>query len=223
MPGRSPPGRPHRPHVLHRRPPRQRGAGHARLHRHLRGPADLGAGQRDGLPQRRHRLRGADPARRGRASSGSARAAPCSPTWPWPTSWWPWRPRRRTRRRSPTPAASPMPRWPTGAWCTRPCSWPRSGARPCTSAASCRATSSTTPTRTGPGAGRARGSLGIDMEAAVLYTIGALRGVATLAVLTVSDTLYGESRGAHLRRRAAPGRGPHDRAGRSRGDRRFVV
>jgi DeoD family purine-nucleoside phosphorylase len=39
----------------------------------------------------------------------------------------------------------------------------------------------------------ARGSLGIEMEAAVLYTIGALRGVATLAVLTVSDVLYGES------------------------------
>jgi len=31
------------------------------------------------------------------------------------------------------------------------------------------------------------------MEAAVLYTIGALRGVATVAVLTVSDLLYGTS------------------------------
>jgi DeoD family purine-nucleoside phosphorylase len=38
-----------------------------------------------------------------------------------------------------------------------------------------------------------RGSLAIEMEAAVLYTIGALRAVATLAVLTVSDILYGES------------------------------
>jgi DeoD family purine-nucleoside phosphorylase len=38
----------------------------------------------------------------------------------------------------------------------------------------------------------ARGILGIEMEAAVLYTIGAIRGVATLAVLTVSDILYGE-------------------------------
>jgi 5'-methylthioadenosine phosphorylase/purine-nucleoside phosphorylase len=39
----------------------------------------------------------------------------------------------------------------------------------------------------------ARGILGIEMEAAVLYTIAALRGVAALTVLTVSDTLYGES------------------------------
>jgi len=39
----------------------------------------------------------------------------------------------------------------------------------------------------------ARGHLGIEMEAAVLYTIGALRGVATLAMLTVSDTLHGEA------------------------------
>jgi len=38
-----------------------------------------------------------------------------------------------------------------------------------------------------------RGHLGIEMEAAVLYTIGALRGVATVAVLTVSDLLYGTS------------------------------
>ncbi|HKA05115.1 MAG TPA: hypothetical protein VKD67_12330 [Acidimicrobiales bacterium] len=40
----------------------------------------------------------------------------------------------------------------------------------------------------------ARGHLGIDMEASVLYTIAALRGVSALAVLTVSDTLYGEER-----------------------------
>jgi 5'-methylthioadenosine phosphorylase/purine-nucleoside phosphorylase len=34
---------------------------------------------------------------------------------------------------------------------------------------------------------RERGHLGIEMEAAVLYTIAALRGVAALTVLTVSD------------------------------------
>jgi 5'-methylthioadenosine phosphorylase/purine-nucleoside phosphorylase len=39
----------------------------------------------------------------------------------------------------------------------------------------------------------ARGILGIEMEAAVLYTIAALRGIAALTVLTVSDVLYGES------------------------------
>ena len=37
-----------------------------------------------------------------------------------------------------------------------------------------------------------RGHLGVEMEAAVLYTIAALRGVEALTMLTVSDTLYGE-------------------------------
>ena len=40
----------------------------------------------------------------------------------------------------------------------------------------------------------ARGHLGIDMEASVLYTIAALRGISALTMLTVSDTLYGEER-----------------------------
>ena len=40
----------------------------------------------------------------------------------------------------------------------------------------------------------ARGHLGVEMESSVLYTIAALRGVAALTVLTVSDTLYGEER-----------------------------
>jgi purine-nucleoside phosphorylase len=39
----------------------------------------------------------------------------------------------------------------------------------------------------------ARGHLGVEMEASVLYTIAALRSVAALTVLTVSDTLYGEA------------------------------
>jgi DeoD family purine-nucleoside phosphorylase len=38
-----------------------------------------------------------------------------------------------------------------------------------------------------------RGHLGIEMEAAVLYTIAALRGVAAVTILTVSDVLYGEA------------------------------
>jgi DeoD family purine-nucleoside phosphorylase len=38
----------------------------------------------------------------------------------------------------------------------------------------------------------ARGHLGIEMEASVLYTIAAMRSVAALTVLTVSDTLFGE-------------------------------
>ncbi len=36
----------------------------------------------------------------------------------------------------------------------------------------------------------ARGHLGIEMEAAVLFTIAALRGIASLTMLTVSDILY---------------------------------
>jgi 5'-methylthioadenosine phosphorylase/purine-nucleoside phosphorylase len=43
------------------------------------------------------------------------------------------------------------------------------------------------PDRDRPRRWRERGHLGIEMEAAVLYTIAALRGVAALTVLTVSD------------------------------------
>jgi len=39
----------------------------------------------------------------------------------------------------------------------------------------------------------ARGLLGIEMETAVLYTIGGVRRVSTLTLLTVSDILYGEA------------------------------
>ena len=37
---------------------------------------------------------------------------------------------------------------------------------------------------------RSRGYLAIEMEAATLYTIAALRGIEALAVMTVSDTLF---------------------------------
>ena len=37
-----------------------------------------------------------------------------------------------------------------------------------------------------------RGHLGVEMEAAVLFTIAALRKVSAGTLLTVSDTLYGE-------------------------------
>jgi len=39
---------------------------------------------------------------------------------------------------------------------------------------------------------RARGHLGVEMEAAILYTVGAIRGVEALALLTVSDVYTGE-------------------------------
>ena len=38
---------------------------------------------------------------------------------------------------------------------------------------------------------RERGHLGVEMEAAVLYTIAALRGVEALTILTVSDVIEG--------------------------------
>jgi purine-nucleoside phosphorylase len=40
---------------------------------------------------------------------------------------------------------------------------------------------------------RSRGYLAIEMEAATLYTIAALRGMEALAMMTVSDTLVGET------------------------------
>jgi 5'-methylthioadenosine phosphorylase/purine-nucleoside phosphorylase len=39
---------------------------------------------------------------------------------------------------------------------------------------------------------RQRGHLGVEMEAAVLYTIAAIRGVEALTILTVSDVIEGE-------------------------------
>jgi purine-nucleoside phosphorylase len=38
-----------------------------------------------------------------------------------------------------------------------------------------------------------RGALGVEMEAAVLFTIGALRRVAAGTLLTVSDIVVGET------------------------------
>ena len=61
-----------------------------------------------------------------------------------------------------------------------------------------------------------RGHLGVEMEAAVLFTIAALRKVSAGTLLTVSDTLYGEQIVAHQRRRAEAGRRPDDGAGRAR-------
>ena len=116
-----------------------------------------------------------------------------------------------------------MPRWPTGAWSSVAVQLAEERGETVHVGGIVSSDVFYDPDPDRPRRWAARGHLGIEMEAAVLYTIGALRGVATLAVLTVSDTLYGDRRRAHLRRRAAPGRGAHDRAGRSRGDRRFVV
>ena len=52
---------------------------------------------------------------------------------------------------------------------------------------SCRATSSTTPTRASTQRWSERGVLGVEMEAAALFTLAALRGVQAGCILTVSD------------------------------------
>ena len=59
-------------------------------------------------------------------------------------------------------------------------------------ARSCRARSSTTPIPTRYRRWRERGHLGVEMEAAILYTIAAIRGVEALTILTVSDVIEGE-------------------------------
>ena len=56
----------------------------------------------------------------------------------------------------------------------------------------------------------ARGVLAVEMEAAVLFTIGALRGVQAGCLLTVSDIVVGGRVHADLRRRAARRGRPHD-------------
>ena len=71
VPRRPPPGAVHRRDVLRpRRPAGQRGARHARLHRHVRGRADQRADHRHGLPDGGHRVRGAGDARRDAADPG---------------------------------------------------------------------------------------------------------------------------------------------------------
>ena len=148
--------------------PRQenRGARHARLHRHLQRQAGLRAGDRDGLPVRRDRRRGARPARREAAPAGRHLRRP------------PARPRaRRAHRRpvrrscgldadAPTSAASRTRRPRTGSSCTGPSTRPRRSASGCASGRSSRATSSTTRTRGSTSAGPTRGILAVEMEAA---------------------------------------------------------
>ena len=133
-----------------RRPSGQRGAGHARLHRHVRGPPALRAVHRHGMPERGDRLRGAHPARRPAADPGGhVRGAPAGHADGRHRRRR--RPRRpRTARSSPTPTASRTRRRRRGPWSSGASAWPGSGARPCTSGPSCRAPSSTTPTPAAP-------------------------------------------------------------------------
>ena len=81
---------------------------------------------------------------------------------------------------------------PTGSSSTAPCTRRRRWASACASAPSSRATSSTTPTTVSTSAWSDRGILAVEMEAAVLFTLGALRKVKAGCLLTVSDVVEGE-------------------------------
>ena len=61
-------------------------------------------------------------------------------------------------------------------------------AAPCTSGRSSRPACSTTPTTTFARWKRL-GHIGVEMEAAMLYTIAAVKGIEALAIMTVSDLL----------------------------------
>ena len=63
---------------------------------------------------------------------------------------------------------------------------------PCTSVRSSRPGSSTTRTPTTFARWKRLGHLGVEMEAAMMYTIAAVKGIESLAIMTVSD-LLGES------------------------------
>ena len=51
----------------------------------------------------------------------------------------------------------------------------------------------------------ARGQLAVEMEAAVLYTLAALRGIEAVALMTISDMISGETSVRISRRGAAAG------------------
>ena len=138
------------------------------------GNARLGAGDRHGLPVGGDRDRGARDARlqeaaarrhlRRAAAASQARRhdrrahARC----------------RRTGRRTRT-CTSRTARPPTGGSSTTPSTRRRRWASRSTSARSSRATSSTTPTAGSTSAGRTAASSRVEMEAAILFTLGALR------------------------------------------------
>ena len=91
----------------------------------------------------------------------------------------------RALRRS----ASRTRRRPTSGSSTRPCTRRSTSASRCASARSCRATSSTSPTPAWSGRWSDRGILAVEMEAAVLFTLGALRKIQAGCMLIVSDVI----------------------------------
>ena len=159
----------------------------ARLHRHLEGQAGLGAGNRDGLPGRDDRLRGADPARLQEADPRRhLRRAPGEPRAR--------RPDRRADRRAgrldrdaPRRRTSRTARPRRGRSSTRRCTSRSTPARRCTSARSSRATSSTTRTRASTSAGRRAACSRSRWRPRRSSRSRALRGVESACLLTVSD------------------------------------
>ena len=100
---------------------------------------------------------------------------------------------RRHHCAAATPTASPRADARRGAGRDGRATRRRAGADARTSGRSSPARSSTTPTpATSPGGATAATSA-IEMEAAVLYTVAAVRGVEALAIMTVSDLVSGET------------------------------
>ena len=97
--------------------------------------------------------------------------------------------RRPTRRPPTTCSASRTPRPRTSGSSTRPCTRQSTSASRSASARSSRATSSTTPTPASAGRWSERGILAVEMEAAVLFTLGALRKIQAGCMLIVSDVI----------------------------------
>ena len=87
--------------------------------------------------------------------------------------------------------ASRIARPPTGSSCTAPSTRPRSSTSRCASARSRPRTRSTTPTTGRHARWSSRGVLAVEMEAAVIFTLGALRKVQAGCLLTVSDIVIG--------------------------------
>ena len=82
-----------------------------------------------------------------------------------------------------------LPRPPTSGSSTRPCTRRSTSASPFASARSSRATSSTSPDPAIAGRWSDRGILAVEMEAAVLFTLGALRKIQAGCMLIVSDVI----------------------------------
>ena len=114
------------------------------------------------------------------------------------------------------------PHCPTASWSPHPrrrAHGEGAGAGRCTSGRSCRATSSTTRTAASTSAGRSAACSRSRWRPSALFTVGAIRGVETGCLLTVSDIVVEGEFTAHQRRRPAGGGRPDDEDRARRRDR----